>query len=106
MREKRKKPSSAESPAKKRFCALVAAVEYAQTSADFDLAMQICTPIQTRAKSIGKQVIVQQQAEKFLSLINEETAKLNQQIRVKAHQLKCKQRRIDEYFRQVKAIDR
>ena len=106
MQKRRDKSSSGQSPAKKRFRALVAAVELAQSKKDFELAMQICTPMQTRKKPIEKQALVREQAENFMHVINDETAKLNQQIRVKAHQLKCKQRKIHEFFKQEKALAR
>jgi hypothetical protein len=96
--------SSSSSP--KRFDTLAAAASLVQMASDFELAMQIATPMQTRAATVQPTEIVKEQASQFMDIIDDETAKMNAANRVSAHQLQCKKRKWDEYQREIKKLER
>jgi len=96
---------SSSSSASSRFSALTAAASLAQTAADFELAMEIATPMQTRTTAVQPSEIVKEQASQFLEIIDDETAKMNERIRVKAHALKSKKRKADDFQRQMSRLE-
>ena len=102
-----KKDSS--SLSSKRFKSLVdAASEASQVEEDYSLAMNICTPtpLATRSSPFSEKQIVQEQSLQFRNVITDVAARLNQEIRIISHRVKLKQKKIDDYFRQEKALER
>ena len=97
--------NSSSSSASSRFSALTAAASLAQTAADFELAMEIATPMQTRTTAVQPSEIVKEQASQFLEIIDDETAKMNERIRVKAHALQSKKRKADDFQRQMSRLE-
>jgi hypothetical protein len=90
----------------KRFEALTAATSLAQMASDFELAMQMATPMHTRAATMQPTEVVREQASQFMNIIDDETAKMNAANRVSAHQLQCKKRKWDEHQREMKKLER
>ena len=84
---------------------LSAAAAHALKAADFALAMDIATPMQTRTTVVAPAEVVKEQAEQFMEIINEETAKMNAAIRVAAHVLQSKKRKADEFQRQMSRLE-
>ena len=74
-------------------------------ASDLELAMQIATPMHTRAATVQPTEIVREQASQFMEVIDDETAKMNAAIRVMAHALQCKKRKADEFHRQMRRLE-
>ena len=80
-----------------------------QIDADFDLSMQLASPqkIQTRSTIVSQsdsKEIVREEANEFMELIDEETAKVNTSIRVKFHQLNSKRARVEAMEKAMKRM--
>jgi len=61
--------------------------------------------MQTRTTAVQPAEIVKEQASQFMEIIDDETAKMNERIRVKAHMLQSKKRKADDFQRQMSRLE-